>query len=176
MALLREPKLVQKIPRIVMMGGAMGIGNVTPSAEFNIYADPEAAQIVFRSGIPITMVSLDVTHEVIFTREHITRLRAQQTPITSTFADLLTFHLDALAALGNTEGAAMHDPCAVAAVCDPSLLTTRFMHVDVEATGTLTRGRTVCDLRGRTGQPPNVHVGIDINATRFFEMLFERLC
>jgi len=174
-ALLQEPRLVQKIPRIVLMGGAMGLGNVTPSAEFNIYADPEAAKVVFESGIPITMVGLDVTHQVILTHAHIARLLAQDTQLTRTFANLLTFHLEALAKLGYTEGAAMHDPCAVAAVCDPTLLTTQYMHVDIEITGTFTRGRTVCDLRGRLNNTPNVHVGVNINADRFFEMFFERL-
>ncbi len=175
MALLREPRLAQKIPRIMMMGGAIGTGNVTPSAEFNIYADPEAAKVVFESGIPITMLGLDVTHQVILTHEHIARLRAQNTRLTTTFAGLLTFHLQALAKLGYTEGVAMHDPCAVAAVCDPSILTTQFMHVDIETTGTFTRGRTVCDLRNRLGKAPNIHVGININAERFFTLFFERL-
>ena len=175
MALLREPRLVRKIPQIVMMGGTMGIGNITPSAEFNIYADPEAAKVVFESGILITMLGLDVTHQVILTHNHIVRLRAANTRLTSTFADLLTFHLHALAKLGDTEGAAMHDPCAVMAVCEPSMLRTQFMHVDIETTGKFTRGRTVCDVRNRLGKTPNVHVGISINADRFFEHFFERV-
>jgi len=175
MAILSEPRIIEKIPQIVLMGGSMGMGNVTPSAEFNIYVDPEAAKIVFDSGIPIVMVGLDVTHKAILTWEHIAEIHKQATPVTEAFTELLTFYLEALAKLGYKNGGAMHDPCAVAAVCDPSLLTTQLMHVDIETKGEFTQGRTVCDARGASGKAPNVRVGVDFDAQRFFDMLFERL-
>ncbi len=175
MSMLREPKIIEKIPQIVLMGGSMGMGNVTPSAEFNIYTDPEAAKIVFESGILIVMVGLDVTHKAILTWERIAEIHKQGTPVTDVFTDLLTFYLEALAKLGYKEGGALHDPCAVATVCDPSLLTTQAMHVDIETKGEFTRGRTVCDHRCTSGKAPNVHVGIDLDTERFFDMLIKRL-
>jgi inosine-uridine nucleoside N-ribohydrolase len=174
MAILREPRIIEKIPQIVLMGGSMGRGNVTPSAEFNIYVDPEAAKIVFDSGVPIVMVGLDVTHKAILTWEHIARIHEQQTPVTEVFTDLLTFYLETLSELGHKKGGALHDPCAVAAVCDPSLLTTQPMRVDIETKGEFTRGRTVCDPRCTSGKAPNVRVGVDFDADRFFNMLIER--
>ena len=175
MAMLREPRIVEKIPQIVLMGGSMGMGNVTPSAEFNIYVDPEAAKIVFESGVPIVMVGLDVTHKAILTWEHIAEIHKHGTPVTDAFTDLLTFYLETLAKLGHKKGGAMHDPCAVATVCDPSLLKTQLMRVDIETIGEFTRGRTVCDPKGKSGKAPNVHVGIDIDAERFLDMLIKRL-
>jgi purine nucleosidase len=175
MAMLREPRIIEKIPQIVLMGGSMGKGNVTPSAEFNIYVDPEAAKVVFESGVPIVMIGLDVTHKAILTWERIAEIHQQGTLVTDAFTELLTFYLEALARLGHKKGGALHDPCAVAAVCDPSLLTTQLMRVDIETKGEFTRGRTVCDARLASGNAPNVHVGIDIDAERFFKMLIKRL-
>jgi inosine-uridine nucleoside N-ribohydrolase len=175
MAMLREPRIIEKIPQIVLMGGSMGMGNVTSSAEFNIYVDPEAAKIVFDSGVPIVMVGLDVTHKAILTWEHIAKIHKQNTPVTDVLTDLMTFYLETFAKLGYKEGGALHDPCSVAAVCDPSLLTTQLMRVDIETTGELTRGRTVCDARGASGRAPNVEVGVDFDAERFFKILIKRL-
>lgn len=175
MALLREPGLKDKISRIVLMGGAFGMGNVTPSAEFNIFVDPEAARIVFDSGIPLLMVGLDVTHKAILTREHVASIKAKGTPVTDVFTSLLTFYLDSLTELGYSQGGAMHDACAVAAVCDPSLISAKLMRVDIETKGEFTRGRTVCDARPTTSGTPNAHVGLDIDSERFFRMLLDRL-
>lgn len=175
MAILREPRIIEKIPQIVLMGGSMGIGNVTPSAEFNIYVDPEAAKVVFESGVPIVMVGLDVTHKAILTWEHIAEIHKQGTPVTDVLTDTLTFYLEALAKLGRKNGGALHDPCTVAAICDPSLLKTQLMRVDIETKGEFTRGRTVCDPRGTSGRAPNAEVGVDFDAERFFKMLIKRL-
>ena len=175
MAMLREPRIIERIRQIVLMGGALGCGNVTPSAEFNIYVDPEAAKIVFASGAPIVMVGLDVTEKAVLTRARLAEIHKQGTPVTEAFTGLLTFYLNALDKLGYHDGGAMHDPCAVAAVCDPSLLTTQPMHVDIETTGALTRGRTVCAPAGRSRKTPNVRVGVDIDVERFFDLLITRL-
>ena len=175
MAMLREPRIIPRIPRIVMMGGAMGMGNVTSSAEFNIYVDPEAAKIVFDSGVPIVMVGLDVTHKAVLTKEHIAAIHQHGTPIAETLASMFLFYLGAIEKLGKNNIVSLHDACAVAAVCDPSLLKTQLMRVDIETRGEFTRGRTVCDPRCSTGKAPNVHVGLDIDARKFFNMLVHRL-
>lgn len=175
MAFLREPRIKEKIAKIVLMGGALGAGNVTPSAEFNIFVDPEAARIVFNAGVPLMMVGLDVTRKALLTRDHIAALQGRGTPVTDIFTGLLTFYLNAMSELGYPQGGAVHDACALAAVCDPSLITTQLMHVDVETRGELTRGRTVCDTRSVTGETPNASVGLDIDSDRFFNLLLDRL-
>lgn len=175
LAIRREPGITLKIPAIVLMGGAMGMGNVTPSAEFNIYADPEAARIVFESGIQIVMVGLDVTHKAVLTQEHITKIRQHGTAVAETLASMFTAYLKAITEVGYAEYATLHDACAVASVCDPTLLTTQLMHVDIETRGEFTRGRTVCAPGFSRGKPPNVRVGVDFNAEGFFEMLISRL-
>ena len=175
MAMLREPGIIPRIPQIVLMGGSIGMGNVTSSAEFNIYVDPEAAKIVFDSGIPIVMVGLDVTHQAILTHEHIAKIHQPGTPVSATLTSMFLFYLEAIAKLGHTEFASLHDACAVASVCDPTLLTTQLMYVDIETKGEFTRGRTVCDPRLKNGNPPNTRVGVDFDAERFFEMLISRL-
>ncbi|MBD3306496.1 ribonucleoside hydrolase [candidate division KSB3 bacterium] len=175
MAMLQEPRIIPKIPQIVLMGGAMGMGNVTPSAEFNIYVDPEAAKVVFESGVPVVMLGLDVTHSALLTPDHLAAIQAHGTPLTEVFSGLLTFYLNRFASFGHPEGAVLHDPCAVAAVCDPSLLTTQLMRVDIETKGEFTRGRTVCDPKLKSGKDPNVRVGVAFDAERFFEMLLSRL-
>ncbi|MBD3305532.1 hypothetical protein GF339_04060 [candidate division KSB3 bacterium] len=175
MAILREPQITLKIPQIVLMGGAIGMGNVTPSAEFNVYSDPEAAKIVFDSGIPIVMVGLDVTQKAVVTPEHVERLQQSGSPLATTFASLFNVYLDAIARLDHEEVAALHDACAVAAVCDPTLLTTQLMRVEIELRGEFTRGRTVCAPGFASGKAPNVRAGIDFDADRFLDLVIARL-
>lgn len=175
MAMLREPRIIPRIPEIVLMGGAMGQGNVTPSAEFNIYADPEAAKVVFESGVPIVMVGLDVTHKAPLTSEHLTMISNHGTPVSDALTSMFRFYLGAIHDMGVAAWASLHDACAVAAVCDPTLLKTQLMRVDIELTGEFTRGRTVCDPHLAHGRPPNVYVGVDFDAERYFSMLIERL-
>ncbi|GAK52741.1 uridine nucleosidase [Candidatus Moduliflexus flocculans] len=174
MAILREPRITELTKQIVLMGGAMGMGNVTPSAEFNIYVDPEAARIVFNSGIPLTMIGLDVTHQVLVSRDIIEQIRQNGTSLAHTFASLLAWYNASLNALSG-ELAAMHDPCAVAMVCDPSLIATELMRVDIETRGEFTRGRTVCARGFSAGRMPNARVAVGINAPRVWKMLIERL-
>lgn len=175
MAILREPRILLKIPEIVLMGGSIGMGNVTPSAEFNMYVDPEAAKIVFDSGIPIVMVGLEVTRKAVVTEEHVSEIRKHGTPVSEVVTSILHYCLEIAEKLGPNEAAAMHDVCAVAAVCEPSLLTTQLMHVDIETRGEFTRGRTVCAPGFRHGKAPNVRVGIDLDVEGFFKMFIERM-
>ena len=171
--LLAHPGLAPRIAHICLMGGAMREGNWTPAAEFNTWVDPEAARIVFRSGLPITMVGLDVTHRALFREPDITRLLALGTPVARVFADLLHFFARFHADRYGWDGSPIHDAVAVAHVAVPGLVRTERYHVDVETTGEITRGRTVVDSRGVPGLPRNVDVAIEIDRDRFVDLLIE---
>jgi inosine-uridine nucleoside N-ribohydrolase len=174
LALLQEPSLARRIPRIVLMGGAVGAGNSTASAEFNMLADPEAARIVFEAGIPITMIGLEVTAGARLKKEHSDRMRALNTPQSRLAADLLDLDLS-WAEEWDAEGVEIYDACAVAAVIDPAVVVTKPMHVAVETRGELTLGRTVCDTRRRGKSRPNAAVGLELDRPRFLEILIDCL-
>jgi inosine-uridine nucleoside N-ribohydrolase len=159
---------------IVLMGGAIAEGNMTPAAEFNIWADPEAAQVVFSSGLDVTMVGLDVTHRAVTTPALHARLQGSG-PIGAFVADLIDFFALYHRETYGWDGAPIHDAVAVAHVIDPTLLTTEYRNVEVELDSDLCRGRTVVDLWHRTGRPANAHVGVDLDTARFFELLVERI-
>ncbi|GGI95288.1 pyrimidine-specific ribonucleoside hydrolase RihA [Shewanella hanedai] len=171
-----HPELHHKIERIVLMGGAAGVGNWTPAAEFNIFVDPEAADIVFRAGIPITMCGLDVTHQAQVMDEDIARIRAIDNPIAQCVADLLDFfiiyHRDPK--WGFT-GAPLHDPCTIAWLLKPELFTAHECWVGIETKGEHTQGMTVVDRYGLTGNKTNASVLFDINRAGFIDLLVERL-
>ena len=167
------PAIAGKIAGISLMGGAMGAGNWTPAAEFNIWVDPEAARIVFRSGLPITMHGLDVTHKALMGLPEAERLDAVGTRVGHVFADLLRFFTRFHVEKYGTDQTPIHDAVAVAHVALPGLVTTRRYHVDVETTGDITRGRTVVDDRGQPGAPPNVDVALDIDRAAFADLVIE---
>jgi pyrimidine-specific ribonucleoside hydrolase len=167
------PGIAEKIAHISLMGGAMGSGNWTPAAEFNIWVDPEAARIVFRSGLPITMHGLDVTHKALMGLAEADRLDAIGTRVSRVFADLLRFFTRFHVEKYGTADTPIHDAVAVAHVALPGLVTTRRYHVDVETTGDITRGRTVVDDRGQTGAAPNVDVALDIDRAAFADLVIE---
>jgi len=175
LALRLEPRLAERIPRIVTMAGAYIEGNTTPSAEFNILADPEAAFIVFNAGIPITMVGLEVTSLALVTLDDVDKLDRLGTPQAGIAARII--HNEVRWFMDNLgmSGGQIYDACAVAAVADLGILTTNPMHVDIELHGSLTRGRTVADISGHHPNDPNVDVGTHINRTRFLEFLIEGL-
>jgi inosine-uridine nucleoside N-ribohydrolase len=160
--------------RIVWMGGAIAEGNITPAAEFNSFVDPEAAAAVFASGIPLTMVGLDVTHQALFTREHAERLR-ESGRAGRFVAELSDFFQRFHETSYGFEGSPIHDAMAVAHVIDPTLLTTRHVNVAVETESGYCDGRTVVDLRGVTGREPNAEVGVDVDSGRFLELLVSRI-
>jgi inosine-uridine nucleoside N-ribohydrolase len=160
--------------RIVWMGGAIAEGNVTPAAEFNAFVDPEAAAAVFASGIPLTMVGLDVTHKALFTRAHAERLR-QAGRAGRFVAELSDFFQRFHETSYGFEGSPIHDAMAVAHVIDPTLMTTRHVNVAVETRSEFCDGRTVVDQRGVTGREPNADVGVDVDAGRFLELLVSRI-
>jgi len=175
--LLRErPDLAigGKIREIVLMGGSMGLGNTTPAAEFNIYVDPEAARIVFGSGLPVTMVGLDVTHLAGAGPEQAEKMRSLGRA-GGAAADLVGFFASTYKRVFGFDAPAIHDAVAVASVAAPAVLTTRRMRVDVECEGEFTRGETVCDLHGVTGREPNASVGVGLDRERFFGLLYRAL-
>ncbi|MBI3665814.1 MAG: nucleoside hydrolase [Acidobacteria bacterium] len=192
LALRSDPELARMIPRLVLMGGSLSGGNVTPAAEFNIYVDPEAAHIVFHAGIPLVMVGLDVTRKAVLRDEHARALEAGQDAVSGAAARLARNGIERAQRLGWGPGPAMHDPLAVATFLDPTLVTLRPYFVDVETAGELTAGQTVAyrsgPVRGSAppdGSPlsevrseavqPNIEVAVDVDAARFFQMFVTRL-
>ena len=163
--------LTDHIGRIVLMGGSTGRGNMAPLAEFNILADPEAADIVFRSGIPITMCGLDVTHQALATPQVLERITAIGTPLAHTCRELLTFFAGTYRELFGFDSPPVHDPVAVAAVIDPTVVRTVPANVVVELDGTYTRGATAVDLHGVTGREANVEVALELDVDRFWNLM-----
>lgn len=172
--LARHPEAAERVERIVLMGGAIAEGNVTPAAEFNVWADPEAAWRVFESGLDVTMIGLDVTHKALLTPPYVERLRAAG-DVGRFVAELHDFFVGFHRETYGFEGAPIHDAVAVAHVLRPGLVETVHRRVDVDCESRLCRGRTVVDLWRRTGDSPNAHVGVDIDAPAFLELLCERL-
>ncbi|MGL6624235.1 pyrimidine-specific ribonucleoside hydrolase RihA [Aeromonas jandaei] len=174
--LAAHPELKSKIARIVLMGGAAGAGNWTPAAEFNIYVDPEAADMVFKSGIPITMCGLDVTHEAQVMDEDIERVRAITNPVAQCVAGLLDFfmiyHRDPKWGFA---GAPLHDPCTIAWLLNPALFHGVECRVDIETRGEHTVGMTVVDRYGLSGKPANALVLLGLDRAGFIDLLVERL-
>jgi inosine-uridine nucleoside N-ribohydrolase len=162
------------IARIVVMGGSIGEGNMTPAAEFNVWADPEAAQRVFSSGLDVTMIGLDVTHQAILGPAVSERLRAAGR-VGAFVAELNDFFSRYHKETYGWDGAPIHDAVAVAHVIRPGLVETKLCNVEVELESELCRGRTVVDLWQRTDRPRNVHVGVDLDTDAFFELLVERI-
>jgi len=174
LALRLAPDIRERITRIVMMGGSTSGGNITPAAEFNIYVDPEAAQIVFEAGVSITMVGLDVTNRAVFTQEDVTVLEGRG-PASRLAARILTEYMRRTRRPGRPEGARMHDPLAVAVAVDPTLVRTESLRVEVETAGARTVGQTVVDLHRVGPEPPNADVALDVDLPRFKEFVFETL-
>jgi purine nucleosidase len=158
--------------RIVLMGGAIAEGNVTPAAEFNIWADPEAAARVFGSGIDVTMVGLDVTHRALFTNAHVGRLTGR---VGRMVGELLEFYGHFHKEVYNFDGSPIHDAVAVAHVIRDDLVKTEHLNTEIDVESELCRGRTVVDVWRRSGRDPNSHVGVDIDSDGFLDLLIERL-
>ena len=158
--------------RIVLMGGAIAEGNVTPAAEFNIWCDPEAAARVFASGIDVTMIGLDVTHKALFTQAHIGRLAGR---VGEMVTELLRFYGTFHRTIYDFDGSPIHDALTVAHVLDRDLVGTLKRNVEIDTESELCRGRTVVDLWKRTGRDPNAHVGVRVDGDGFLELLIERI-
>ena len=176
LALVREPRIAKRVSEIVLMGGGFFEGgNVTPAAEFNIYVDPHAAEVVFSSGIPITMMPLDVTHKALTTEKRVAAFRKLGSRVGSATAQMLEFFERFDEGKYGTDGGPLHDPCVIAWLIRPELFAGRQVNVSVETMSELTMGMTVVDWWGVTKRPKNAHVMRDIDADGYFELLVERL-
>ena len=176
LAMIREPAIVPRIKEIVLMGGGyFEQGNVTPSAEFNIYVDPQAADVVYRSGAPIVMMPLDVTHKALTTKARIERFRTMGTRVGTATAQLLDFFERFDEEKYGTDGGPLHDPCVIAYLLKPELFSGRQCNVQIETVSELTMGATVVDWWNITDGPRNALVMRDIDSDGFFALLTERL-
>ena len=175
MALRLQPKIADKIRRIVLMGGAYANGNVTPAAEFNIIADAEAAHVCFTASRPVTMVGLDVTRKVLCTPEIVRRMAASGTCASRLFVDLMRHFCRTQKEVFGWPGGPLHDPVTIASLLDPALLTVRPMNVQIELRSTQSYGRTNCDYFGYLGLPATADVAIDIDVGRFWDIIEEGL-
>jgi len=175
-AFTKAPDIVDKVRDIVLMGGAyFQVGNVTPAAEFNIYVDPEAAQIVFASGAPITVMPLDVTHQVLVTQARNDAFRALGTPVGEAVAQMTEFFERFDREKYGSDGAPLHDPCVIAYLINPGLFEGRHINVEIETASPLTRGMTVADWWRVTDRPANAMFMGHVDADGFFALLTERL-
>ncbi|WOI54991.1 nucleoside hydrolase [Palleronia sp. LCG004] len=176
MALKKAPDIADRIARIVLMGGGyFEGGNITPTAEFNIYVDPEAADIVFRSGVPITVLPLDATHKALVTKARNDAFRSMGTKVGVAVAQMTDFFERFDLEKYGSDGAPLHDPTVIAWCIDPDLFSGREINVEIETRSDLTRGMTVADWWGVTDRPANALFIGDLDADGFFDLLTERL-
>lgn len=173
MFIQQHPELLSKIDHVSFMGGSVDRGNWTPYAEFNIWADPEAADVVLRSGLNITMTGLNVSHTALATPQIMDRLLDIDSPLATTVVDLLKFFAKTYDEVFGMPNPPLHDPIAVAAVLDPTIMRTSYLPVSIELNGDLTRGATVVDVHGVTGREANVNVGLELDVDRFWDLIVD---
>ncbi|MFA3915363.1 nucleoside hydrolase [Ruegeria hyattellae] len=175
-AFQKAPDIIPQVQEIVLMGGAyFEVGNITPAAEFNIYVDPEAADIVFKSNIPIVMMPLDVTHDALVTKHRNDAFRALDSKVGHAVAEMTDFFERFDREKYGSEGAPLHDPCVTAYLIRPELFSGRHINVEIETQSDLTLGMTVADWWGVTDRTPNTRFMGDIDADGFFDLLIDRL-
>ncbi len=175
MAARKEPRIVERVKEVVLMGGGYHVGNWSPVAEFNIIIDPEAAHIVFNEKWPVVMVGLDLTHQALATDEVVARIEAIGTGPARFVRELMDFFADAYKGAQGFEFPPVHDPCAVAYVIDPTIVTTRKVPVDIELQGKLTLGMTVADFRAPAPEDCNTSVAVDLDHKRFWDLVTDAL-
>lgn len=175
MAARKEPRIVERVKEVVLMGGGYHVGNWSPVAEFNIIIDPEAAHIVFNEKWPVVMVGLDLTHQALATDEVVARIEAIGTGPARFVRELMDFFADAYRGAQGFEFPPVHDPCAVAYVIDPTIVTTRKVPVDIELQGKLTLGMTVADFRAPAPEGCNTSVAVDLDHQRFWDLVADAL-
>ncbi len=176
LALIKAPDIAARIKQIVLMGGGcFEGGNVTPTAEFNIYVDPHAAAVVFGSGVPITIMPLDMTHKALTTKVRVDRFRQGNTPLMKAVALWIDYFERFDENKYGTDGGPLHDPTVIAYLINPELFSGRDCNVEVETSSELTMGMTVIDWWNVTGRPKNAHVIGNVDADGFFDLIYERL-
>jgi inosine/uridine nucleosidase len=174
MAVRKEPRIVQNVQEIILMGGAYTRGNTTPAAEFNIAVDPEAAKIVFNAGWPLTMVGLDLTHQALATPDVLQRIAGLGTPIARIAVELMEFFRETYRRNAGFDSPPVHDPCAVAGVIDPGVMNYVQAFVAIETRGEYSSGMTVTDFSGRLG-PANVKVATRLMVDRFWNLVVDAI-
>lgn len=175
-AFLKAPEIVGRVAQIVLMGGAyFEVGNTTPAAEFNIYVDPDAAEIVFRSGVPLVVMPLDVTHKVLTTPKRVAGFRALGTRVGHICAEWAAYFERFDSAKYGSEGAPLHDPTVIAYLLEPGHFEGRHINVEIETQSELTMGMTVADWWGVTGRPANALFVGSVDADGFFALLTDRI-
>ncbi len=175
-AFTRAPDIVSRVAEIVLMGGAyFEVGNITPAAEFNIYVDPEAAEIVFKSGVPIVVMPLDVTHKALTSRAWVEEMRGLGTRVGQAVASWTDFFERFDTAKYGSEGAPLHDPCVIAYLIDPGLFAGRHINVEIETQSALTLGMTVADWWRVTDRPANALFVGSVDRDGFYRLLSDRL-
>jgi purine nucleosidase len=175
MAIRKEPRFAGAVKELVIMGGAiLEHGNITPQAEFNIFVDPHAAHIVFHSGIPITLIPLDVTHKCMLLQEHVDRLMQIPSPISRFIRDVIEVYLKYSADVGHA-GCVLHDPLTLATIIAPELLTLREYFVDVDISGGVSMGKTFADILNVNKRPANMKVAMSVRGKDFIELFVQRM-
>jgi purine nucleosidase len=176
LAIRLEPEFIRAVKNIVIMGGAVKAGgNTTPLAEFNTYCDPHAARIVFRSGIPQTLIPLDATYQIVLTTHDIGRLQALNTPISNFIFDATRFYMEFHAEYQDIQGCVINDPLTLACFIDPGLLQLEEHYIDVDISGGVSMGKTFADFYKINQQLPNMQVALDVDARGFVELFLQRM-
>ncbi len=175
-AIRREQRIVQAVKHVICMGGAIRHqGNTTPLAEFNVYVDPHAAHMVYHSGMPLTLVPLDITYQCILTPGDVARLLAIHSPVSTFIADATRFYMEFHDAYQKIDGCVINDPLALALVFAPELCSYETHFVDVDISGGVSMGKTFADFYQMTGRPPNMQVALGVRARDFIELFLERM-
>ncbi len=175
-AILKQPKIVSRIKKIVLMGGAyFEVGNITPAAEFNIFVDPDAAKIVFEAGIDMVVMPLDVTHKALVTEKRNEAFRQLKSPVGIAVAEMTDFFERFDKEKYGSSGAPLHDPCVTAYLIDPNIFSGKNINVEIETKSELTLGMTVADWWGVTDRKANTFFVGDLDSDKFFSLLTERL-
>ena len=176
LAIRKEPQFAGTVKEMVIMGGAIReSGNITAQAEFNIYADPHAAHVVFHSGIPITLIPLDVTNQCMLYAKDIKRLQKEKSPISQFIAEATGVYLEFTKEKTGIDGCALHDPLTLATIIAPELLTFEELYVDVDISGGISMGKTFADFYHTTGRPANIKVALDVRGEKFVELFLQRM-
>jgi purine nucleosidase len=175
-ALRKEPRIIQAVKDVILMGGAIRHeGNTTPLAEFNVYVDPHAAQIVYHSGMPMTLVPLDVTYDCILTPKDVERLQEIKSPIPKFIADSTRFYMEFHDEYQKIEGCVINDPLALALTFAPGLCDYEEHYVDVDLSGGVSMGNTYADFYKMTRKPANMKIALGVRARDFIELFLERM-
>lgn len=176
LAIRKEPRFAQVVKELVIMGGAVRSGgNMSPLAEFNIYEDPHAAHIVFNSGIPITLIPLDVTYKCLLTSADVDRLNKIDSPVAKFVRDVTADYMAFYLKYEGFAGCALHDPLTVAAIIAPELLSLEEHYVDVDISGGVSTGKTYADFMKVAKKPANMKVALDVRGREFVELFIERM-